>query len=124
MRASCTQTAGGSGSPAAPKPSGQAGDKRSRDTNRRMAIQGNRAPAGRARAVGAQIHENSLLSVFDGPRASALADGARRRARRMGAEAESVVGNLIAANPGAAYGLGRPRHRLEQARGAAASTRG
>jgi len=98
------KTAGGAGSPAAPKPSGQAGDKRSRDTNRRLAIQGSARPED-VRALSARIRQNSLLSMFDGPRESALAavldDGPA-----MGADAESVVGNLIAANPGAAYGPG------------------
>jgi TonB family protein len=98
------QAAGGGGSPAAPKPAGQAGDKRSRETNRRLAIQGTARPED-VRALSARIHQNSLLKVFDGPRGSALTavldDGSA-----MGAEAESVVGNLIAANPGAAYGLG------------------
>ena len=98
------ETAGGAGSPAAPKPSGQAGDKRSRDSNRRLAIQGTARPED-VRALSARIRQNSLLSMFDGPRGSALAavldDG-----RAMGADAESVVGSLIAANPGAAYGPG------------------
>jgi TonB family protein len=98
------QAAGGGGSPAAPKPSGQAGDKRSRDTNHRLAIQGTARPED-VRALSARIRQNSLLAVLDGPRGSALTalldDGPA-----MGADAESVVGNLIAANPGAAYGLG------------------
>ena len=96
--------AGGGGSPAAPKPSGQAGDKRSRDTNHRMAIQGTARPED-VRALTARIRQNSLLAVFDGPRASALAAVLDDRPA-MGADAESVVGNLIAANPGAAYGPG------------------
>ena len=95
---------GGGGSPAAPKPSGQAGDKRSRDTNHRLAIQGTARPED-VRALTARIHQNSLLALFDGPRGSALAavldDGPA-----MGADAESVLGTLIAANPGAAYGPG------------------
>ena len=98
------KTAGGGGSPAAPKPSGQAGDKRSRDSNRRMAIQGTARPED-VRALSSRIRQNSLLSVFDGPRGSALA-AVLDEGRAMGADAESVVGNLIAANPGAAYGPG------------------
>jgi TonB family protein len=95
---------GGGGSPAAPKPSGQAGDKRARDTNRRLAIQGTARPED-VRALSARIHQNSLLSLFDGRRGSALAavlDGQPA----MGADAESVLGTLIAANPGVAYGFG------------------
>ncbi len=98
------QAAGGGGSPAAPKPSGQAGDKRARETNHRLAIKGTARPED-VRALADRIHQNSLLAVFDGPRGGALTavldDGPA-----MGADAESVLGNLIAANPGAAYGLG------------------
>jgi TonB family protein len=99
------KVAGGGGSPAAPKPSGQAGDKRSRDSNHhRLAIQGTARPED-VRALAARIRQNSLLSVLDGPRRSAL-EAVLDDGPAMGADAESVVGNLIAANPGAAYGLG------------------
>ena len=96
--------AGGGGSPAAAKPSGQAGDVRSRDTNRRLAIQGIARPED-VRALTARIRQNSLLAVLDGPRGSALT-AVLEDGRAMGADAESVIGNLVAANAGAAYGLG------------------
>ena len=96
------QAAGGSGSAAAAKPSGQAGDRRSRDTAHHMTIKGTARPQD-ARAVAAQIHDNSLLAVLDGPRTSAfadvLADGPAHGRRR-----QDIVGNLVASNAGAAFG--------------------
>ena len=82
-----TQAAGGSGSAAAAKPSGQAGDRRSHETSHHMTIRGTARPQD-ARAVAAQIHDNSLLAVLDGPRTSAFAevltDGPRHGRRCAG----------------------------------------
>jgi TonB family protein len=98
------QTAGGSGSAAAAKPAGQAGDRKARDADHRMAIRGT-APPHDARAVAAQIHASTLLAVLDGPRTSALAD-VLADAPAMGSEAADVLGHLVGTTIGEAYGLG------------------
>ena len=97
------QSAGGGGSPAAPRPSGQAGDRASHDSGR-LTTKGTARPQD-ARLVRAQIVKNSFLAFLSGPRTGALAavldDG-----RAMGAEAENVLGNLVASNAGPGYGAG------------------
>jgi TonB family protein len=99
-----TQAAGGSGSAAAAKPSGQAGDRKSRDSAHHLTIRGTARPQD-ARAVAAQIHDSSLLAVLDGPRTSAFAD-VLADGPAMGADAKDIVGNLYASNAGSAFGLG------------------
>ncbi|HLK88963.1 MAG TPA: AgmX/PglI C-terminal domain-containing protein [Polyangia bacterium] len=98
-----TASAGG-GAAAARRPAGAAGDRTSHATDHRMAIAGHARPED-VRALAARIRDNSILAMLDGPRTSALAavldDGPA-----MGADAASVTGNLIAANPGAAFGAG------------------
>jgi len=98
------QAAGGSGSAAAAKPSGQAGDRKSRDSAHHLIIKGNARPQD-AGAVAAQIHDNSLLAVLDGPRTSAFAD-VLADGHALGAEAQDIVGNLVASNAGPAFGAG------------------
>ena len=82
-------TAGGGGPPAASRPSGQAGDRKSRDSGH-LAVQGTARPQD-ARMVRAQIVKNSVLAFLDGPRTGALAsvfdDGPA-----MGSAAKDVVG--------------------------------
>jgi len=99
-----TQTAGGSGSAAAAKPSGQAGDRKSHDTAHHLTIKGDARPQD-ARAVAAQIHDSTLLAVLDGPRASAFAD-VLAAGSAMGPDVRDIVGNLIASNAGSAFGPG------------------
>ena len=99
-----TQAAGGSGSAAAAKPSGQAGDRRSHETSHHMTIRGTARPQD-ARAVAAQIHDNSLLAVLDGPRTSAFAQ-VLTAGPAMGADAQDIVGTLVASNAGPAFGAG------------------
>jgi hypothetical protein len=102
---SLQQTAGGSGSAAAAKPSGQAGDRKApREANGRMAIKGTARPED-ARAVAAKIHDNTLLAVLDGPRTSALAD-VLSDGPVLGSAARDVLGNLVALNDGPGYGFG------------------
>jgi TonB family protein len=99
------EAAGGSGAPAAAKPSGQAGDRKApRDANRRLAIKGT-APPQDARAAAARIHDSTLLAVLDGPRSSALDDVFSDRSA-LGSEAHDVLGNLIASNIGPGWGAG------------------
>ncbi len=98
------QAAGGSGSAAAAKPSGQAGDRRSHETSHHLTIRGTARPQD-ARAVAAQIHDNSLLAVLDGPRTSAFAE-VLTDGLAMGADAQEIVGNLVASNAGPAFGAG------------------
>ena len=98
------QASGGSGSAAAAKPSGQAGDRKSQDTSRHMTIKGTARPQD-ARAVAAQIHDNSLLVVLDGLRSSAFAD-VLADGPALGADVQDIVGNLVASNAGGAFGVG------------------
>jgi TonB family protein len=99
-----TQAAGGSGSAPAAKPSGQAGDRKSRDTAHHLTTKGNARPRD-ARTVAAQIHDSSLLAILDGPRQSAFAD-VLTDGPAMGADAQDIVGNLVSADAGAAFGVG------------------
>jgi len=102
---SLQQTSGGSGSAAAAKPSGQAGDRQApRNANGRMAIKGTARPED-ARAAAARVHDNTLLAVLDGPRSSALAD-VLSDGPVLGSAARDVLGNLVAVNDGPGYGLG------------------
>ncbi len=98
-----TASAGG-GAPAVRRPPGAAGERTSREVDRRMTVAGQARPED-VRALAARIRRNSILAMLDGPRTSALAsvldDGPA-----LGAEADTVIGSLVAANPGAAYGLG------------------
>jgi TonB family protein len=102
-RARDLQKSGGIGAPAAPKPSGQAGDRKARQPGR-LAMEGKARPED-ARAAAARVRANTLLAVLDGPRGGALQavfdDGPA-----MGADPENVVGNLIASNAGPGYGVG------------------
>jgi TonB family protein len=98
-----TASAGG-GAPAARHDAGKAGDRTSRQTDRRLTIAGQARPED-VRALAARIRKNSILAALDGPRTSAL-EAVFDDGPAMGAEAETVLGNLIAANPGAAYGAG------------------
>ncbi|HEY4392923.1 MAG TPA: AgmX/PglI C-terminal domain-containing protein [Polyangia bacterium] len=99
------QTAGGSGSAAAAKPAGRAGDRKAaRNVDRRMAIRGTALPHD-ARAVTAQIHASTLLAVLDGPRQSALAE-VLADGPAMGSDAADVLGHLVGTTIGEAYGLG------------------
>jgi TonB family protein len=96
---------GGSGAPAAVKPSGQAGDRRlPREANRHLTIQGTARPQD-ARAAAAAVHDNTMLAVLDGPRSSALEDVFSDRPA-LGSEAHNVLGNLIAFDAGPGGGLG------------------
>jgi len=96
--------AGGSGSAAAAKPSGQAGDRKARDSHGRMAIKGIARPQD-ARAVAAHIHDSTLLAVLDGPQTSALAD-VLADGPALGPDARDIVGSLVASNAGPAFGAG------------------
>ena len=98
------QTSGGSGSAAAANPSGQAGDRKSRDTAHHLTIKGTARPQD-ARAVAAQIHDSTLLAVLDGPRTSAFAD-VLAAGPALGADVRDIVGNLVASNAGSAFGPG------------------
>jgi TonB family protein len=98
------QAAGGSGSAAAAKPSGQAGDRKSRQPPHRLTFKGNARPQD-ARAVAAQIHDSTLLAVLDGPRSSAFAD-VLADGPALGADVQDIVGNLVASNAGPAFGAG------------------
>jgi TonB family protein len=98
------QAAGGSGSAAAARPSGQAGDPKSRATAHHLTIKGNARPQD-ARAVAAQIHDSTLLAVLDGPRSSAFAD-VLADGPALGADVQDIVGNLVASNAGPAFGAG------------------
>lgn len=69
-----------------------------------MTIRGTARPQD-ARAVAAQIHDNSLLAVLDGPRQSAFAD-VFADGPALGADVQDIVGNLVASNPGSAFGPG------------------
>jgi TonB family protein len=96
-------TAGGGGSPAAPRPAGQAGDSKSHDGGH-MTIKGTARPQD-ARVVRAQIVKNSVLAFLSGPPAGALAS-VFDAGPAMGSEAENVLGNLVASNAGPGYGVG------------------
>ena len=98
------QAADGSGSAAAAKPAGQAGDRRSHEMAHHMTIKGTARPQD-ARAVAAQIHDSTLLAVLDGPRTSAFAD-VLADGPAMGADVRDIVGNLIASNAGPSFGAG------------------
>ena len=102
-RAHDLQKPGGGGAPAAPKPAGQAGDRKARQPGR-MAIEGKARPED-ARAAATRVHDNTLLAVLDGPRASAL-QAVLDDGPAMGADAANIVGNLVASNAGPGYGLG------------------
>ncbi len=97
-------TGGGGGAPAARHPAGRAGDRTARATDHRLAIQGTARPED-ARALSARIHKNSLLALLEGPRTSALS-AVLEDGPAMGADAQTVLGTLVAANPGAAWGAG------------------
>lgn len=102
---SLQQISGGSGSAAAAKPSGQAGDhKAPREANARIAVRGTARPED-ARAVAAKIHASTLLAVLDGPRTSALAD-VLSEGPVLGSAAQDVLGELVALNDGPGYGPG------------------
>jgi len=101
---SLAQAAGGSGSAAAAKPSGQAGDRKSHEASHHLTIKGTARPQD-ARAVAAQIHDDSLLAVLDGPRQSAFAD-VLADGPALGPDVQDIVGNLVASNDGSAFGAG------------------
>jgi len=99
-----TQAAGGSSSAPAATPSGQAGDRKSRDSAHHLTFKGNARPQD-ARAVAARIHDSSLLAVLDGPRTSAFAE-VLTDGPAMGADAQDIIGNLVASHVGPTFGVG------------------
>ena len=96
-------TAGG-GAAAARGPSGQAGDKLSRETERRVAIRGAATPA-TARDAAARVRTTGVLAVLNGARSSPLTD-LLADGPVLGADAQDVLGNLVATTIGSADGVG------------------
>jgi TonB family protein len=102
-RAHDLQKPGGGGAPAAAKPAGQAGDRKAHQAGH-LTIEGKARPED-AHAAAARVHANSLLAVLDGPRASAL-EAVLDDGPAMGADAQNILGNLVASNAGPGYGVG------------------
>jgi TonB family protein len=101
-RAPATNRGAAAGGPAAARgPSGQAGDRKSQKTDGRMAIRGTDT----ARAAAARIRNTGLLAVLNGARSSPLAD-VLANGPVMGADAQDVLGNLVATTDGSGFGVG------------------
>jgi TonB family protein len=103
-RALAAHAAAGGGAPAARGPSGQAGDRHARETNRRMAIQGTARPED-ARAAAAKFRTTGILAVLDGSRSSPVAD-VFAKGPVLGADAQDALGQLVGTTIGNAYGVG------------------
>jgi hypothetical protein len=92
------------GGPAAARDrAGQAGDRSSRQTNHRLAVQGTAAAT--AREAAARVGTTGLLGVLAAARSSALAD-VLASGPALGADAKNVLGNLVATTIGESFGTG------------------
>jgi hypothetical protein len=103
-RALAARAAAGGGAPAARGPSGPAGDRHSRETNRRMAVAGTARPEN-AQAAAARIRTTGVLGLLQGAKDSPVAD-VFAKGPALGADERDALGQLVATTIGGAYGLG------------------
>ncbi len=96
--------AAGGGAQAARGPSGQTGDRTSKQTDRRLAIRGQATPA-TARDAAARVRSTGILALLDGAKSSPLAD-VLASGPVLGADARDALGQMVATNIGGAYGPG------------------
>ena len=103
-QAMASKVPGGGGAPAAKGQQGQAGTRHAPRVSAHRTVAGEVAPKD-AHDVAGEIRKNSILAVLDGVHGGAM--GAVMDDKpALGPEAETVLGDLISANPGSAYGTG------------------
>ena len=103
-KALASKVPGGGGAPAAKGPQGQAGDKHAKPAVARRAVAGQVAPKDAQEAAG-EVRKNTLLAVLDGPMSGSAAEVFEHRAA-LGPDAATVLGQLVDASIGSAYGVG------------------
>jgi hypothetical protein len=95
---------GGGGAPAAKGEAGQAGDKHAPRAPARRAVAGHVDPKDAQEAAG-QVLKNPLLVALNGVMTGSAAEVFDHR-KALGADIETVLGNLIEGPTGSAYGVG------------------